>query len=154
MMEHDDDHIAAIVRTVLTVPLHRALGLRLADPDDPTIGVEIDVGEMAVNNMGVLHGGLVPLLLDVSSYLAAIPHLGPDTNAVTHSASASLARGVPLGATVRFTGRVDRAGRSLVFCSALALHEDRVVATGQVVKSVVPLAHLTSSPPAPPPSRA
>lgn len=138
-MERDDEHIAAIVRSVLEVPLHRALGLRLADPDDPTAGLEIDVGDMAANNMGVLHGGLVPLLLDVCAYLAAIPHLQPGTNAVTHSASASLARAVPLGATVRFTGQVDRAGRSLVFCSAQALHEDRVVATGQIVKSIVPL---------------
>ena len=139
-MERDDEHIAAIVRSVLEVPLHRALGLRLADPDDPVAGLEIEVGEMAANTTGVLHGGLVPLLLDVSAYLAVIPLLRPGTNAVTHSAGASLARAVPLGATVRFTGQVDRAGRTLVFCSARALHDGRVVATGQIVKSFVPLA--------------
>lgn len=124
---------------VLQMPLHAALELRFADPHDPTQGILLPVTGLAVNREGLLHGGLVPALLDVSAYLTVLPHLPKGTNAVTHSTQASLARGVPEGGTVHFRGHVDRVGRTLVFCGSTAHHEDRLVATGSIVKSVVPL---------------
>ncbi len=57
---------AARVATVLDIPLHRFLGIRLVDPDRPAAGIVLDVQEPALNNAGVLHGGLVPALLDVA----------------------------------------------------------------------------------------
>lgn len=136
-----DDPLPAAYRTVLEVPLHQALGVTYAEPDDPAAGLLLPVQGLALNPARVLHGGLAPTLLDVSAFLRVLPLLDPGTNAVTHSASCSLLRAVPEGATVRFTGRVDRRGRSLLFCSAEAVDDaGRLVATGQIVKSVVPLA--------------
>ncbi|HET9073568.1 MAG TPA: PaaI family thioesterase [Solirubrobacteraceae bacterium] len=132
-----DAEIAAAVQGVLAVPLHRSLGVALVDPADPSAGLEIEVAQLALNNKGVLHGGLVPLLLDVASYLAVLPALEPGTNAVTTSVSASLLVGVQAGERVRFSGQVERRGRSVAFLSARARVGERVVATGQVVKSIV-----------------
>ncbi|MTD46610.1 PaaI family thioesterase [Conexibacter sp. W3-3-2] len=135
----DPAALAARFATVLEVPVHRALEVRFADPDDPTQGLLLPVRGLALNPQRVLHGGLVPTLLDVAAYLTVVPHLRPGTNAVTHTAQASLARAVPEGATVRFVGHLDRIGRTLAFCGARAYDGDRLVATGTLVKSIVPL---------------
>ena len=132
-----DAEIAGAVRGVLEVPLHRSLGVALVDPADPAAGLEIEVGELALNNKGVLHGGLVPLLLDVAAYLAVLPELEPGTNAVTTSVTASLLVGVQPRQWVRVRGQVDRCGRSVAFLSPRAFVDDRLVATGQVVKAIV-----------------
>lgn len=132
------DDLATAVQAVLDVPLHRALDLRLTVPDEAHKGLTITVGDLTANNVGVLHGGLAPLFLDVSAYLAVLPTLDPGTNAVTHTTTASLMRSVPAGTDVRFKGSVERRGRSLIFCSAQGLDEqDRVVASAQIVKSIV-----------------
>lgn len=91
------DVLAARVRSVLAIPLHRFLGVALTDPADPGAGIVFTVGDTAINNAGVLHGGVVTALLDVASYLAILPALGEDENAVTHDVTASLIRGVPRG---------------------------------------------------------
>jgi uncharacterized protein (TIGR00369 family) len=135
----DADPRSAWFARILEVPLHRALDVRFADPDDPTLGLLLPVAGLAVNPQRVLHGGLVPTLLDVAAYLTVVPHLEPGTNAVTHTTQASLVRAVPEGATVRFIGHLDRIGRTLAFCGARAYDGDRLVATGTLVKSIVPL---------------
>lgn len=132
-----DERQRALVEAVLAVPLHRMLGLRLADPADPAAGVEIDVGPNAVNPSGVLHGSVAPLLMDVACYLAIFPQLQPGANAVTASIATSLLAAVPEGATVRARGRVERRGRTLAHLGATVHDGDRLVATGQVVKAVV-----------------
>lgn len=134
-----NDRLHQIAEGVLQVPLHRALGVRLADPARPDRGLEVDVVDLMTNNVGVLHGGLVPTLLDVASYLAVAGTLEEGTNAVTISSTASLLRSVPAGATLRFVGEVGRRGRTMAFLTAEAWQDDRLVATGQVVKAVVPL---------------
>lgn len=127
------------VEQVLALPLHRLLELHLVDPDDPAAGVALEVGEHSVNPAGVLHGGLVPLLLDVACFLAVLPRLPGGSTAVTVSTTASLLAPVARGATVHVRGEVTRLGRSLVYCTASAhdVDRDRVSATGQVVKAVV-----------------
>jgi uncharacterized protein (TIGR00369 family) len=130
-------HLRAAVQGVLDVPMHVALGIALVDPERPEAGITMPVTGMAINNTGVLHGGLVPCLLDIAAYLALLPQLAEGTSAVTINATASLLRAVPAGEIVRFTGTVDRVGYAAAFCSAEGHHGDRTVATGQLVKSVV-----------------
>ncbi|HET9691493.1 MAG TPA: PaaI family thioesterase [Acidimicrobiales bacterium] len=139
----DDALLQERVRGVLAVPLHRWLGLRLADEADPAAGTVLHVGDAAVNNAGVLHGGLVAALCDVAAYLAVLPHLRPGTNAVTTASSVAIVRSAPAGATVTFRGQVVRVGRSVAVCTSSAHLLDEggevagVVATGQVTKQVV-----------------
>ncbi|MGY1769979.1 PaaI family thioesterase [Blastococcus sp. SYSU D00813] len=134
----DDDVLAARVRGVLEVPLHRWLGLQLADPADPRAGVVLPVGPQALNNAAVLHGGLVSALLDVTAYLRLLPELAAGENAVTHDATSSLLRPVAEGARVHLHAEVVRRGRTLVFLRSEAQVDGRTVAFGQVTKSVVP----------------
>ncbi len=134
---NDEQHVAAAIRTVLGLPLHRSLGLRLAIEGDPSSGVEMTVGPDTMNPAGVLHGGLVPLILDVACFLQVLPRLTPETHAVTVSTTASVIAAAREGDVVRATARVDRLGRTHAFLSGQLMVGDKVVATGQVVKAVV-----------------
>jgi uncharacterized protein (TIGR00369 family) len=126
------------VAAILAAPLHRLLGLRLIDERDPAAGVEIDVGPAALNPSGVLHGTVAPLLIDVACFLAVRPRLPAGGHAVTANTACSLLAAVPPGRTVRARGRVDRCGRTLAYLSATVHDGDRLVATGQLVKAIVP----------------
>jgi uncharacterized protein (TIGR00369 family) len=125
------------IAAVLDIPLHRFLGVELLDPVTPSAGIAFSVGDAAVNNAEVLYGGIVTALLDVACYLALVPELGPDENAVTHDVSASLMRSVPRDARVQVVGEVVRRGRSIVFLRAQATVDGTVVAAGQVTKTMV-----------------
>jgi uncharacterized protein (TIGR00369 family) len=133
----DDDLLRGRVRTVLDIALHRFLGIALLDPDNPAAGIGLSVGEAAVNNAGVLHGGIATALLDVASYLALLPHLGSEENAVTHDLTASLIRTVPRGALLQVRSSIIRRGRTIVFLRAEATVAGTIVAAGQVTKSIV-----------------
>lgn len=125
------------VVSVLDIALHRFLGVALLDDTDPGAGITFTVGDAAVNNGGVLHGGIVTALLDVACYLALLPDLDDEDNAVTHDVTASLMRPVPRGSAVGIRGTVLRRGRSIVFLRAEATVGAVLVATGQVTKTVV-----------------
>lgn len=133
-----DDAQRQLVETVLAVPLHRTLGLRLIDPDDAAAGLELDAHGTALNPSRVLHGAVAPLMMDVACYLAVMAELEPGANAVTVSIASSLLAAVPEGSTVQARGRVDRRGRGLAHLSATVRDGDRLVATAQVVKALVP----------------
>jgi uncharacterized protein (TIGR00369 family) len=133
----DEGPLPELVETVLAVPLHRTLGLRLIDPDDAAAGVELDVRGAALNPSRVLHGAVAPLMMDVACYLAVMAELQPGANAVTVSIASSLLTAVPAGATVRAHGRIDRRGRGLAHLSATVHDGERLVATAQVVKALI-----------------
>lgn len=126
-----------IVAAVLELPVHKYVGLKLIDPSDPARGVLVDVGESNVNPSNNLHGGIVPLLLDVAAYLAAAELFEPETDAVTATNSVSLLRPVPSGKRFTASASVDRLGRNALFITAQAECDGQVVATGQIVKAVV-----------------
>lgn len=133
MSIHHTDRVAA----VLDIPLHRFLGIALTDPGRPAAGITLDVGEVALNNQGVLHGGIVTALLDVACYLALLEQLAPQDNAVTHDLSVSLMRPVARGQQVVLAGQVVRRGRSIAFLRAEATVDGVVVAAGQVTKTLL-----------------
>ncbi|MBJ7354952.1 MAG: PaaI family thioesterase [Thermoleophilaceae bacterium] len=126
-----------IVAAVLELPLHKAVGIGLIDANDPARGIVVEVDDRNVNPLGNLHGGIVPLLLDIASYLAAAELFEPGTNAVTASNSISLLRPVQAGEKVKVTAEVDRLGRNAFFLTARATCNDQLVATGQIVKAVI-----------------
>ncbi len=133
-----DDSLADRVRGVLDVPLHRWLGLEMADPAEPRAGVVLPVGPPALNNAGLLHGGIVAALLDVAAYVRLMPDLAPGENAVTHDATSSLLRPVAPGARVLLRGELVRRGRTLAFLRSEATVDGEVVAMGTVTKSLLP----------------
>lgn len=133
----DRDELAARAQTVLRIPLHRFLGVRLIDPDDPPAGITFPAAEAALNNVGVLHGGVVTALLDVASYLALLPSLAAGEHAVTHDLAVSLMRPVAAHARVHVRGELVRKGRAVAFLRAEATVDGRPVASAQVTKTVL-----------------
>ena len=132
-----DTVVAARVRAVQEIPLHRFLGMQLRDPEDPPAGVWFPVAGPAQNQAAVLHGGVVYTLLDVAAFLALIPQLGDEEHAVTHDLTVSLLRPVAAGQRVDVVGSVLRRGRTVAFLRAEAAVGGEVVAAAQVTKSIV-----------------
>lgn len=130
----------ARVRAVLSIALHRFLGVELLDADRPETGIWFDVGAAAQNQAALLHGGVVTALLDVACFLALLPQLSQAQHAVTHDLSVSLLRPVPAGSRVELTGQVLRRGRAVAFLRAEAHVDGRLVATAQVTKTVLVIA--------------
>lgn len=131
------DGLTPRVQAVLDIALHRFLGVRLADPDDPPAGIVFPATDGALNNVGLLHGGVVTALLDVASYLALLPSLAAAEHAVTHDLAASLMRPVAAGSQVRVRGHVVRKGRAVAFLRAEATVDGLLVASAQVTKTLV-----------------
>lgn len=92
--------VRAVAERGLSVPCTTLPECDSSTQTNPAPGLEIDVSEISVNNVAILHGGLVPLLLDVASHLAVLEQLEPGTNTVTASVSASLLTGVAFGYTM------------------------------------------------------
>ncbi|WP_228389281.1 PaaI family thioesterase [Cumulibacter manganitolerans] len=134
----DSSALQARVAAIIDLPLHRFLGVSLIDADDPAAGATFVVDEPTQGPGGWLHGGVVYTLLDMTCYLALLPHLAEDKIAVSHAVNISLMKGVPGGSTVRLTAEVVRVGRSLAFLRAEARAEGHVVATATVTKSIIP----------------
>jgi uncharacterized protein (TIGR00369 family) len=129
--------LSARVESVFAIPLHRFLGIELLDPRDPAAGLVLPVEQPALNNAGVLHGGIVTALLDVACYLALLPRLADGQNAVTHDVAASLMRPVAAGSRLQIVAEVVRLGRAVAFLRAEARVDGVVVGSGQVTKTVV-----------------
>ena len=136
-MSPQDAVLRARVDRVLDIALHRFLGVALLDPAEPGRGIAFPVEDAALNDAGVLHGGIVTALLDVACYLALLADLGPEEGAVTHDITVSLMRAVPRGAQVQVSGSVVRRGRSIVFLRAEATVHGAVVAAGQITKTLI-----------------
>lgn len=122
---------------LLGTELHRHMGLRPADEQDPTAGLLLEVTPELVNNSQMLHGGLVATSLDVAAGYAIFPILADNDVVLTTSLSISYLRPVPLGSLVWARAEVLRRGQSTAFLSSAVGVGDKTVATAQVVKAVV-----------------
>ena len=125
-------------RPVLEVPLIRFLGAEPIDQADPASGLRLEVGANALNAAGVVHGGTYATLLDLAAYLAVLPALEPDEQAVTHALSTSYLRGCPSGSTLFIRGELLRRMRRIAHTSARISRADGdIVATASVTKSII-----------------
>jgi uncharacterized protein (TIGR00369 family) len=127
------------LEVLMGTELHRHIGLRPADPDDPEAGLVLDVTPPLVNNSQMLHGGLVATCLDVAAAYAIFPILADNEVVLTNSLSISYLRPVPLASTVWARGRVLRRGRATAFLHSEVGIGEKIIATAQVVKAIVTL---------------
>ncbi|MDP3859912.1 MAG: PaaI family thioesterase [Stagnimonas sp.] len=121
-------------------PLHQAMGVRQIDAADGKASLEVVVGAGMVNPAGMFHGGIVYTLCDMVCYAALVSQLQPGENAATHDLHVSILKAARLGETVRFEGRVLRAGRSVAFMEAVAMQGERLLARATVTKSILRVA--------------
>lgn len=125
------------VRQVLDDPLHRWLGLQLADEADPRAGLVFGAGPTELYPAGLLHGGMLGMLLDVAAAVRLLPELADGETAVTHATSCSVLR--PVSEGTRLLLRADLLSKSptRAFLRASACVGKEVVAVGQLTKDLL-----------------
>lgn len=129
--------LAQYLPMIVQHPLHQAMGVRHIDAADGRANLEVVVGDGMVNPAGMFHGGIVYTLCDMVCYAALVSQLKPGENAATHDLHVSILKAARLGETVRFEGRVLRAGRSVAFMESQALLGDQLLARATVTKSIL-----------------
>lgn len=120
----------------LDVPLLQFLGVSAVNDHDPAAGIEFAQSPAALNAVDALHGGAIATVLDVAAYLALLPQLADEEEAVTHMVSLSYLARPEAGAQLQATGEVLRRGRRLAFVAAALNCGDRLLATASVTKSI------------------
>ena len=127
------------LEVLLRTPLHQAIGIAAAEPGRPESGITFRVTEAVVNNSRMLHGGLVATALDVAAAYAIFPTLQDEEVVLTSSLAISYLRPAPIGSELVARAMILRRGRDSAFLRSEVWLGDRLVATAQVVKSVVSL---------------
>jgi uncharacterized protein (TIGR00369 family) len=125
-------------QSALAVPLLRFLHAEPADAEDPTSGIKIKVTPDNVNAVNALHGGAIATVLDVAAYLALLPELGDNEEAITHALFVNYLSAGAIGDPLTATARVVRKGGRVAFVASELRAGDRLIATAQVTKSVLP----------------
>ena len=92
----------------LDAPLLRFLGAFAVDDRDPAAGIELAQTPNALNGVDALHGGAIATVLETAAYLALLPQLADDEEAVTHMVSLSYLGRPEAGARLKATGEVLR----------------------------------------------
>jgi uncharacterized protein (TIGR00369 family) len=133
------DQQEALLERMKTFPLHRHLGFELIKAADGAARAQVIVGPNVINAGGVLHGGALYTLLDVTAFCASVTVLPPATNAATHDLHVSVLRPSPPGARVELSAHVTKVGKRLLFADAEARLEGELVALARVTKSLIPL---------------
>jgi uncharacterized protein (TIGR00369 family) len=116
-MTDDREQLIEYLRgTFALTPLHKLLGFRMIDGDEPgTVVVEMPVRPEAFNGSGNLHGGAIATLCDVAagSCAARASNFEPGVNTLVTADLHVRYLGRPKGEYVRAEARVMRAGRQL-----------------------------------------
>lgn len=133
-----EQRIQQITDGVVAHRFHRDCELALRERRDDGAVSTFRVNEYTANPFGVLHGGILYAMLDVSAFLAVVPQLADDEGAVSHDLHVSVLRAAIAGETVTLDATVLRRGRRIVFTRVDAFDEqNRQVAGSQVTKSVI-----------------
>jgi uncharacterized protein (TIGR00369 family) len=127
-----------------------AMGARMTEwsPDRATI--EVDVSDVHLNGIDVVHGGVMASLIDTAAAHAAIycPVPGHVRQAMTISLNVNLVGNVKTGTLVA-SARIRKAGKT-IFVSACDVHDQdgNLLATGEVVGRYGRGSHLPQGIPA------
>lgn len=131
------DSLAERTAAALAVPLQLALDARAVDAADPAAGVVFPVAGLAINPGGTLHAGALVAIMELTGFLALLPHLTDAEHAVTHHISTQILSPGRAGEEVLVTAAVERRTRRLGFVTATAVVGERLVARSQITKSVI-----------------
>lgn len=123
-------------RRAVEVPLLRFLDVSLVEGDGPEWSLGLALTPNVLNAVDALHGGAIATVLEVAAYLAVVPHLEQDEEALTHGFSASYLAPAPPGKDIRAAGSLLRRTRRLAFLSAELRSGDVLVAVASVTKSI------------------
>lgn len=128
----------ALLGLMNSFPLHQGLGFELVDARDGHAEARVLAGPAVMNAGGVLHGGVLYAVMDITAFCAAVTVVPSRTNAATHDLHVQVLRATPEGSELRLLATVRKTGKRLVFVDVEALVGDQVVALGRVTKSLIP----------------
>jgi acyl-coenzyme A thioesterase PaaI-like protein len=92
-----------------------------------------------MNAVNAVHAGAISTVLEIAAYLALLPDLSDDEEAVSHGLSISYIGRAEGDEALVANGRVLRRTRRLAFVTAELRQGERLLATAQVTKSVYPI---------------
>jgi uncharacterized protein (TIGR00369 family) len=128
--------------TFALTPLHKLLGIRMVESDEPgKVVVEMPVAPEAFNGSGNLHGGAIATLVDVAagSCAARASNFEPGKNTLVTADLHVRYLGRPKGDVVRAEAKVMRAGRQLTVVEVRVLDpHDNVIAFADFSAMLVP----------------
>lgn len=119
-------------------PLHAQFGFTIVEHGEGTCHARVTVDEPHLNIGGVVHGGVMYLLLDVAAYCAAVTVMPAGMNATTHDLHVSMLRPARKGQVLELVSTVRKLGRTLCFIDVEAHADSKLVASARVTKSLIP----------------
>ncbi len=134
-----------ILDAMESFPLHRQFGFELVEHAQGSCHARCTIGEAHINFGGVLHGGVLYLLLDVAAFCAAVTVLPEGFNATTHDIHVSVMRPTRRDAVLDLRATVRKRGRTVYFIDVEGTVDGVLMASARVTKSLVPLAAVSGS---------
>ena len=126
---------AQILDLLQAFPLHAQFGFTLVEHGEGTAHARCTVTDAHLNAGGIVHGGVMYLLLDVTSFCAAVTLFEPGESASTHDFHASMMRPTRAGAELDLHATVRKAGRTTLFIDVEASVDGVLVASARVTKT-------------------
>jgi len=127
------------IEVTLKAPMQRFLNIKILEVKPGYSTLEMEASENTLNAGGVVHGGAMYAMLDVAAYIALLPLMEDDRNAVTHDITVNVMRHSPSGSIVIFKGIVRKIGKRLAFIDSEAYCDGELVAAARVTKSILGL---------------
>lgn len=131
--------VEQMLEAMQSFPLHAQFGFTIEHAADGRCTAKCQVGPAHLNFGGVVHGGVMYLLLDVTAYCASVTILPEGMNATTHDIHVSMLRPTFGDTELVLEAEVRKAGRSLFFIDVQATVDGKLVASARVTKSLVPV---------------
>ena len=117
-------------------PFYRWSGMALADAEDGSVTVALDLADHHLNLQGLAHGGVIATLADAAMGLSLRTALEPGRRHVSIEIGVHYLRPVTRG-RVRAIGRAVRVGREIAYAQADVLDAtDRLLARADGTYSV------------------
>jgi uncharacterized protein (TIGR00369 family) len=130
------DEIDRRSRSALAVPLLRFFKASLADGIDGCRSISLPPSPNILNAVDALHGGVIATVLDVAAYLAVVPHLSTEEEAITIAFAASYIAGAPSDEQLHASGSLIRRTRGLAFVGAELRSGSQLLACANVTKAI------------------
>jgi uncharacterized protein (TIGR00369 family) len=130
------DEVDRRSQSALEVPLLRFLAASLLDRSDGFWSLGLTPGPNVLNAVDALHGGVIATVLDVAAYLAVVPHLSTEEEAITIAFSASYIAPAPPNEQLHATGSLIRRTRALAFASAELRSDSGLLALANITKAI------------------
>jgi uncharacterized protein (TIGR00369 family) len=137
-MAAQDDLTVERAANALGVPLLRFLDVSAINLQDPRSGVSLTPAANVMNAVDLPHAGAMSTILEIAAYLALLPDLSPDEEAVSHALFASYVARAKGAAPLIARGQVVRRTGRLAFMTAEITQEGRPLATAHVTKTIYP----------------